>query len=130
MIVSCLALINDENEILVGKRSINSIFPGFWEFPGGKVEKNETPEKGLIREIREEIGLDLNGNCIAPLTFSTHKQNNAFFIVLLYVSRKWEDTPVAKVHSEISWIHAKNLRNLKMLPTNNYLISSIQDLLL
>ena len=129
VIVSCIALI-DDNEILIGKRSDKSKFSGFWEFPGGKIKNNETPEKGLIREIKEEIDLDLDGNCLAPLSFSTHKYDNSIYIILLYVSRKWKENPINKVHSEISWIHAKNLRKVQMLPTNNFLISSLQDLLI
>ncbi len=130
VIVSCLALINDENEILFCKRSSHSKFPGFWEFPGGKIKDNETPEEGLIREIKEEIGVDLNSRCIAPLTFTTYKDDNLSFLILLYISRKWEESPSAIAHSEISWIPAKNLRNYKMLPANDYLISSVQDLIL
>ncbi len=130
VIVSCLALINDDNEVLFCKRSDDSNFSGCWEFPGGKIKNNETPEDGLIREIKEEIGVNLNSHCIAPLSFSTHIYNDLSFTVLLYVSRKWEENPSPIIHSEISWLHPKDLRNYRMLPTNNYLISSLQDLLL
>ena len=130
VIVSCLALVNDDNEILFCKRSDNSKFSGCWEFPGGKIKKNETPQEGLIREIKEEIGVDLNNNCIAPLTFSTHICDDLSFTILLFISRKWKENQLPKIHSEIVWLHPKDIKNYKMLPNNNYLISSVQDLLL
>ena len=130
VIVSCLALVNDDSEVLLCKRSDNSKFSGCWEFPGGKIKNDETPQDGLIREIKEEIGVDLNNNCIAPLTFSTHMYDDLSFTILLFISRKWQKNPLPIIHSEIAWLHPKDIKNYKMLPTNNYLISSVQDLLL
>ena len=127
--VSALALINEENEILIGKRSSDNHYSGLWEFPGGKVELFETPEDALIREISEEIDIDLKRNCIAPLNFSTYKYKDSYVIILLYIARKWNKSPRPKVHSEIMWVKAKELRKFEMLPANNYFISSLQDLL-
>ena len=69
-IVVSIALINEANEILLSKRPNNKHLAGFWEFPGGKVESGETPEGALIREIKEELNIDINDKCIAPLSFS------------------------------------------------------------
>ena len=124
------ALIDADGRVLITKRPNGKEMAGLWEFPGGKIKNNETPEDGLIREIKEEIGVNLNSHCIAPLSFSTHIYNDLSFTILLYVSRKWEENPSPLIHSEISWLHPKDLRNYRMLPTNNYLISSLQDLLL
>ena len=81
-LVSTIALIDDENKILIGKRPIGAVFENLWEFPGGKVNKNETVEQALIRETKEEINIDLSKNCIAPLAFSTYKSNNINFIII------------------------------------------------
>ena len=75
-LVSTIALIDDENKILIGKRPVGKIFENLWEFPGGKVKKNETVEQALIRETKEEISIDLSKNCIAPLVFSTYENEN------------------------------------------------------
>ncbi len=71
-LVSTIALVDDENKILIGKRPMGTIFENLWEFPGGKVNKNETVEQALIRETKEEINVDLSMNCIAPLAFSIY----------------------------------------------------------
>ena len=129
-IVSTIALIDDENKILIGKRPVGKTFENLWEFPGGKVKKNETLEQALIREINEEINIDLSRNCIAPLTFSTYKIENSNTIIFLFVSRKWNLDPICKYHTELIWVKANNLNKYNMPPANKFLVTSLQDLLL
>ena len=129
-LVSTIALIDGENKILIGKRPKGKIFEDLWEFPGGKVKKNETVEQALIREIKEEINVNLKMDCIAPLAFSTYNNQNINFIILLFISRKWDLEPVCKFHSELKWVKANNLNKYDMPPANKPLISSLQDLFL
>ena len=129
-LVSTIALIDDENKILIGKRPVGKVFENLWEFPGGKVKKNETVEQALIRETKEEINIDLSKNCIAPLVFSTYKNENVNVIILLFISRKWNLEPICKFHAELRWVKANNLNNYNMPPANKFLVSSLQDLLL
>ena len=129
-IVSTIALIDDENKILIGKRPVGKVFENLWEFPGGKVKKNETVEQALIRETKEEINIDLSKNCIAPLTFSTYENENVNIIILLFISRKWNLEPICKFHAELRWVKANNLNNYNMPPANKFLVTSLQDLLL
>ena len=128
--VSAIALINDENEILIGKRPVNGFLPGNWEFPGGKIKKSECPELAIIRETKEEIGINLTKSCLAPLSFSTHQYNDFFIILLLYVARRWEGNPKPKTHAELRWVKANDLKKYNMPPANNYLVASLQDLLI
>ena len=129
-IVSIIALIDDENKILIGKRPVGKVFENLWEFPGGKVKKNETVEQALIRETKEEINIDLSKSCIAPLAFSTNKSENVNIIILLFISRKWHLDPICKVHTELRWVKANNLNKFNMPPANKFLVTSLQDLLL
>ena len=129
-LVSTIALIDDENKILIGKRPEGKNFEKLWEFPGGKVKKNETLEQALIREIKEEINIDLSKNCIAPLVFSTYENENVNIIILLFISRKWNLEPICKFHAELRWVKANNLNNYNMPPANKFLVTSLQDLLL
>ena len=129
-LVSTIALIDDENKILIGKRPVGKVFENLWEFPGGKVRKNETVEQALIRETKEEINIDLSKNCIAPLTFSNYKSENINVIILLFISRKWNLDPICKVHTELKWVTANNLNKYNMPPANKFLVTSLQDLLL
>jgi 8-oxo-dGTP diphosphatase len=129
-LVSTIALIDDEDKILIGKRPVGKTFENLWEFPGGKVKKNETAEQALIREIKEEINIDLSMNCIAPLAFSTYKNENINIIILLFVSRNWNLEPICKFHNELKWVKANSLNKYNMPPANQFLITSLQDLLL
>ena len=129
-LVSTIALIDDENKILIGKRPVGKVFENLWEFPGGKVKKNETAEQALIRETKEEINIDLSMNCIAPLAFSTYKNENINIIILLFISRNWNLEPIRKFHNELKWVKANSLNKYNMPPANQFLITSLQDLLL
>ena len=128
--VSLIALVNNENEVLIGKRPAIKNFPELWELPGGKIKDNENPEQAIIREAEEEIGINLTKSCLAPLSFTTYKYGKDEIILLLYIARKWENYPVKKIHSKLLWVKPNELRNFEMPPANNYLISSIQDILM
>ena len=127
-IVVSLALINDANEILLSKRPKNKHLAGYWEFPGGKVKTGEVPEIALIREIKEEIDIDINNKCIAPLSFSEFDYKEFQLLLLLYVCRRWEGEPKSMENNEISWVKPNMLRKYKMPPADDALIYCIQDL--
>ena len=127
-IVVSIALINDFNEILLSKRPKNKYLGGFWEFPGGKVETNEVPEHALIREIKEELNIDIKNNCIAPLSFSEFEYKEFQLLLLLYVCRKWSGEPKSMENNELMWVKPNMLRKYKMPPADDSLIYCIQDL--
>ena len=127
-IVVSIALINDANEILLSKRPNNKHLAGLWEFPGGKVENGEAPENALIREIKEELNIDINHTCIAPLSFSEFDYKEFQLLLLLYVCRRWEGEPKSMEDNEIIWVKPNMLRKYKMPPADDALIYCIQDL--
>ena len=127
-IVVSLALINDADEILLSKRPKNKHLAGFWEFPGGKVETGEIPKNALIREIKEELDININDKCIAPLSFSEFDYDEFQLLLLLYICRRWEGKPKSMENNEIVWIKPNMLRKYKMPPADDALIYCIQDL--
>ena len=127
-IVVSIALINNENEILLSKRPEKKHLSGFWEFPGGKVEEGETPEKALIREVKEELNIDINNKCIAPLSFSEFDYNNFQLLLLLYICRRWDGEPMSMENNRLEWVKPNMLRDYKMPPADNALIYCLQDL--
>ena len=127
-IVVSIALINNENEILLSKRPKKKHLSGFWEFPGGKVEEGETPEKALIREVKEELNIDINNKCIAPLSFSEFDYNNFQLLLLLYICRRWDGVPMSMENNKLEWVKPNMLRNYKMPPADDSLIYCLQDL--
>ena len=127
-IVVSLALINEADEILLSKRPKNKHLAGFWEFPGGKVEIGEVPEVAIIREIKEELDININNKCISPLSFSEFDYKEFQLLLLLYVCRKWEGEPKPIECDEIMWVKPNMLRKYKMPPPDDALIYFIQDL--
>ena len=127
-IVVSIALINNENEILLSKRPEKKHLSGFWEFPGGKVEEGETPEKALIREVKEELNIDINNKCIAPLSFSEFDYNNFQLLLLLYICRRWDGVPMSMEDNKLEWVKPNMLRDYKMPPADDALIYCLQDL--
>ena len=127
-IVVSLALINDSDEILLSKRPKNKHLAGFWEFPGGKVETGEIRKIALIREIKEELDININNKCIAPLSFSEFDYKEFQLLLLLYVCRRWEGEPKSMESNEIKWVKPNMLRKYKMPPADDALIYCIQDL--
>ena len=127
-IVVSIALINNENEILLSKRPEEKHLSGFWEFPGGKVEEGEAPEKALVREVKEELNIDINNKCIAPLSFSEFDYNNFQLLLLLYICRRWDGVPMSMENNKLEWVKPNMLRDYKMPPADDALIYCLQDL--
>ena len=127
-IVVSIALINDADEVLLSKRPEKKHLSGFWEFPGGKVEVGETPENALIREIKEELNIDINYKCVAPLSFSEFDYKEFHLLLLLYVCRRWEGEPKSMENNKLKWVKPNMLREYNMPPADDSLIFCIQDL--
>ena len=127
-LVVSIALIDNRDQILISKRPEKKFLSGYWEFPGGKVEKNETPENAIIREVKEELNVNINNKCIAPLSFSEFDYKKFQLLLLLYVCRRWEGEPTSMEKNEMKWVKANMLRQFKMPPADDSLIYSLQDL--
>lgn len=102
---------------------------GLWEFPGGKVETGERPEEALIRELSEELGLDVNEACLAPFTFASHAYDDFSLLMPLYVCRRWDGVPVLHEHQALKWVHPRDLPRYPMPPADTPLIPMLRDLL-
>ena len=127
-IVVSIALINNCDQVLIAKRPNNKHLAGFWEFPGGKIEKDETPENAIIREVKEELNVNINNKCIAPLSFSEFDYENFHLLLLLYICRRWEGEPRPMEENELKWVKPSKLRKYKMPPADDSLIYILQDL--
>ena len=116
-----------DGRILISKRPEGKHMPGFWEFPGGKLEIGETPEECLIREIKEEIDINLSNFCFSPLTFSLNEYDEFNILLLLYVCREWEGIILGKEKQELKWVFPKDLYDKNLLPADKELIPFIRD---
>ena len=102
---------------------------GLWEFPGGKVESGEQPEDCLIRELKEELGIDVKQECLAPLTFASHRYPDFHLLMPLYVCRRWTGFPRSLEGQALKWVRAKQLRDYPMPPADEPLIAPLIELL-
>ena len=129
VLVSAVALIDADGRILLAKRPEGKSLAGLWEFPGGKVEEGERPEQALIRELKEELGIDVEQSCLAPLTFASHAYEDFHLLMPLYVCRRWKGLAQGLEGQELKWVRAKDLRNYPMPPADLPLIPHLMDLL-
>ena len=126
-LIALLALINDNNEVLISLRKNRREYDGYWEYPGGKVENSETLELGLIREIKEEINLEISKNCIAPLTFAVDQHEVSQTILFLYICRKWEGSITSLLDQRLEWVKPIDLAQYRMPASNIFLNSILRD---
>jgi 8-oxo-dGTP diphosphatase len=129
LLVAACALVDADGRVLLAKRPQGRPFAGHWEFPGGKVEPEETPESALIRELREELAIEVNEKCLAPFTFASHAYEAFHLLMPLYVCRKWGGQVQAREGQEIIWVRAKRLGDFKMPPADEPLKAMLRDLL-
>jgi 8-oxo-dGTP diphosphatase len=129
VLVAACALIDSDGRVLLARRPEGKPMAGLWEFPGGKVEAGERPEQTLIRELREELGIDVSEPCLAPLTFASHTYAEFHLLMPLYVCRRWEGTVAPHEGQELTWVRASRLRDYDMPPADIPLISHLQALL-
>lgn len=127
--VAAVALVDTDGRVLVQRRPPGKPLADLWEFPGGKVEPGETPERALIRELREELGIQVTGACLAPATFASHPLGEGHLILLLYVCRKWSGTPQALAASELRWVRPTGLHALDMPPADKPLPALLEALI-
>src|ERR1700761_9022640 len=103
LVVAC-ALIDPDGRVLIAQRPPGKSMAGLWEFPGGKIEADETPETALIRELDEELGIAVKAPCLAPFTFASHTYDKFHLLMPLYVCRRWEGIARPREHAAIKWV--------------------------
>ena len=127
VLVGAVALIDGDGRVLLAKRGEQGFLGGLWEFPGGKLEPGETPEEAVIRELREELGIETWGNCLAPLTFASHAYDSFHLLMPLFVCRKWEGIPRPLVHQCLTWVRAGDLHSYPMPPADRPILPILRD---
>lgn len=126
--VAC-ALVDDDGRVLIAKRPEGRSMAGLWEFPGGKVEPGERPEDALIRELGEELGIDVSESCLAPLTFASHTYEAFHLLMPLYVCRRWEGELEARENQQLAWVRPNRMADYEMPPADEPLRAMLRDLL-
>jgi 8-oxo-dGTP diphosphatase len=129
LLVSACALIDADGRVLLAKRPPGKPLADLWEFPGGKIEPGETPEAALVRELKEELAIDVPAKCLAPLSFTSHSYPEFHLLMPLFICRNWEGDIVPQQGQPIAWVRAANLGDYAMPPADEPLKAVLRDLL-
>ena len=129
VLVSAVALVDVDGRVLIARRPEGKAMAGLWEFPGGKVHDGETPEAALIRELKEELGIDTHESCLAPLTFASHAYDDFHLLMPVFACRKWQGTPAPREGQALKWVRPRDLRGYPMPPADVPLIAMLHDML-
>jgi 8-oxo-dGTP diphosphatase len=129
VLVSAVALIDADGRVLLAQRPAGKPLAGLWEFPGGKVNPGETPEIALIRELSEELGIDVAASCLAPFTFASYTYPDFHLLMPLYICRKWSGIPTAREGQRLAWVRPARLGDYPMPPADPPLVAMLRDLL-
>jgi 8-oxo-dGTP diphosphatase len=129
VVVSAVALVDADGRVLLAQRPAGKPLAGLWEFPGGKVSPGETPETALIRELAEELGIDVAASCLAPFSFASYTYRDFHLLMPLYVCRKWSGVPMAREGQHLAWVRPSRLREYPMPPADEPLVAMLRDLL-
>lgn len=127
VLVAACALVDVDGRVLLAQRPEGKSMAGLWEFPGGKVEAGERPEETLIRELHEELGIEVNEACLAPLTFASHTYQDFHLLMPLYICRRWDGFPQGRENQALKWVRAIRLRDYPMPAADEPLIPHIME---
>ena len=129
LLVAAVALVDADGRVLISQRPEGKTLAGLWEFPGGKIEAGERPEAALIRELKEELAIDVAESCLAPLTFASHAYADFHLLMPLYVCRRWKGQVIGAEGQELAWVRPLKLKDYPMPPADVPLIPHLVDLL-
>jgi len=129
ILVAAVALLNEEGKVLLAKRPPGRPLAGLWEFPGGKVDPGEDPETALIRELMEELGIEIARADLVPLTFASHAYPEFHLLMPLYLCKRWEGDIAAQENQELLWVKPDELRLYDMPPADVPLKASLRNLI-
>lgn len=129
LLVAAAALVDVDGRVLICQRPEGKQFAGLWEFPGGKLEPGETPEACLIRELREELGVEAKADCLAPFVFASHAYPEMHLLMPLFLLRRWEGQPQRREHKALAWVRPAKLFDYPMPPADAPLCAYLRDFL-
>ena len=127
--VSAVVLVDTDGRVLLAQRPAGKRMAGLWEFPGGKIEDGESPEQALIRELKEELGIDTSSSCLSPLTFASHRYDDFHLMMPLYVCRVWRGMVTSREGQKLAWAYPKDFDKYPMPAADIPLVPVIRELL-
>ncbi|KAA5802361.1 (deoxy)nucleoside triphosphate pyrophosphohydrolase [Alkalicaulis satelles] len=128
LLVAACALVDSGGRVLIARRPDGKAQAGGWEFPGGKVEAGESPEQAVVRELREELGVEPCEQCLQPFAFaSTTLEGGRWLLMPLFVCRRWDGFVDPKENQQIAWVRPERLSDYALLPADRPLAAELRD---
>lgn len=127
--VVAAALVDPEGRVLLQQRAPGRQMEGLWEFPGGKIEEGERPEAALIRELREELGIEASSESLVPAAFASAELGDRHLLLLLYICRNWSGEPQALDAAALKWVRPGEMAALEIPPADKPLIALLEALI-
>ncbi|MGE5628595.1 MAG: (deoxy)nucleoside triphosphate pyrophosphohydrolase [Solirubrobacterales bacterium] len=125
MIKVVAAIIHKDNKIIISKRKENKSMGGFWEFPGGKIEQGETPEEGLVRELKEEMNISIKVE--KYVGESIYDYGNIVICLLGYLASIENGHIILKDHDAYEWVTLEEISKFKLAPADIPLVKILQE---
>jgi 8-oxo-dGTP diphosphatase len=122
--VAAAVMLRPDGCFLLGQRAADTFYPGYWEFPGGKVEPGETPRDALIRELREELEIEVVA--ATPWIVREHVYAHAHVRLHFFRVTQWEGELRDHVHAALSWQRADALNVAPLLPANAPVLTALR----
>jgi 8-oxo-dGTP diphosphatase len=129
VLVAAAAIIDADGRVLIAERPEGKSMAGLWEFPGGKVNPGELPESALVRELKEELGIDITETCLAPFTFASHAYDDFHLLMPLYLCRMWRGQPEPREGQRLKWVMPMRLNDYPMPAADVPLVALLRDFL-
>ncbi|MGJ8562706.1 MAG: (deoxy)nucleoside triphosphate pyrophosphohydrolase [Alphaproteobacteria bacterium] len=127
LLVAACALIDPDGRILMCQRPQGKAHAGLWEFPGGKIEVGETPEEAIVRELREELGVEPCERCVQPFSFVSHAYDDFHLLMPLYLCRQWDGFVRPQEGQAVKWVFSDKLLDLNLVPADVALAQELRD---
>jgi 8-oxo-dGTP diphosphatase len=129
VLVVAVGLIDAHGHILLARRPEGKKMAGLWEFPGGKMEPGEIPEAALVRELLEELGIEVSPADLAPFVFASHAYDKFHLLMPVFLCRRWRGTPTPREGQALAWVAPDRLTEYPMPPADRPLIPMLRDFL-
>ena len=125
--VAACALIDIDGRILMCRRPEGKTHAGLWEFPGGKIEAGERPEQTIVRELREELGIEPCERCLQPFSFASHAYDDFNLFMPLFLCRQWDGFARPLEGQTLKWVFPDRLLELNLVPADIPLAQELRD---
>lgn len=129
LLVAACALVDADGRVLLARRPKDKPMAGLWEFPGGKVAAEETPEEALARELREELAIEVDPKCLAPFAFASCESGEFHLLMPLFLCRKWSGSPRPVEAEELAWARPRDFFQFDLAPADRPLAAQMRDFL-